>query len=299
MTRLVLALSLALWLLPRATAADDPPSPEKPSLATDHDPEMVAQALLDGHNRERLKEKLPPLALDPTLGRAAQLHSSDMAAHHKMTHDGSDGSSPFDRIKRQDYLFQTAGENVAYGWRTVDAVVSGWMDSPPHKANILGKFTRVGFGFKVDDKGTPYWTADFATPWPVVDSKAGAADLIDAVNQTRDDAKKKPLRADPKLSKVALRLAETYAQAEGKDGEKAPAVDLATDLKEVDYRFAKVGVTVATGQPCAKEVLATWDKEESSRDAVLGSFADAGAGVATAKSGRPYWCLIVANPRQR
>ena len=61
-----------------------------------------------------------PLTLDPKLTAAAQAHADDMAAHQKMTHDGSDGSTPSDRIKRQGYQFQNEGENVAEGYRTVE-----------------------------------------------------------------------------------------------------------------------------------------------------------------------------------
>ena len=54
----------------------------------------------------------------------AQGHSQDMADHNFMAHNGSDGSSPFDRMQRAGYRFSFAGENVAAGQSTPEDAIS-------------------------------------------------------------------------------------------------------------------------------------------------------------------------------
>jgi uncharacterized protein YkwD len=82
-----------------------------------------------------------------------------MSDHQSMSHTGSDGSSPGDRITRAGYDWRTYGENVAYGYPTPESVMAGWMSSPGHKANILNcAFKEIGVGMAKDGY---YWTQDF------------------------------------------------------------------------------------------------------------------------------------------
>ncbi|MEU6096968.1 CAP domain-containing protein [Streptomyces sp. NPDC047079] len=112
-------------------------------------------------NAERGKAGCSPVTLNTTLTKVAQTHSEDMAAHRNMSHTGSDGSSPGDRITRAGYSWSTYGENVAYGYDTPEQVMAGWMSSPGHKANILDcAFKQIGVGLAQPGS---YWTQDFAT----------------------------------------------------------------------------------------------------------------------------------------
>lgn len=88
-------------------------------------------------NSERAKVGCSPVALNAKLSQAAQAHSADMASHNTMSHTGSDGSDPGQRITRAGYLWSTYGENVAYGYSTPEQVMAGWMASAGHKRNIL------------------------------------------------------------------------------------------------------------------------------------------------------------------
>ena len=81
-----------------------------------------------------------------------------------MSHRGSDGSSPFRRMASAGYRFERAGENVAAGQATLDALMGDWMGSPGHRRNILGKFTEIGAAYATDGSGTPYWCVTFGTP---------------------------------------------------------------------------------------------------------------------------------------
>src|SRR3954463_15008383 len=73
----------------------------------------IVAELVAAHNRERAEAKLPPLALEPKLEAAAQAHARDMAEHEMMSHEGSDGSTPAERVKKAGYHYQKTGENVA------------------------------------------------------------------------------------------------------------------------------------------------------------------------------------------
>ncbi len=120
--------------------------------------------LIEAHNRARARAGLAPLALNERLVAAARGHADDMAAHRRMSHRGSDGSSPFRRMARAGYAYQSAGENVAYGQRSLDTLMSDWMHSPGHRRNILGKFSEIGAAYATDERGTPYWCVTFGTP---------------------------------------------------------------------------------------------------------------------------------------
>lgn len=109
----------------------------------------------------------PPLVLSAMLNQAALIHSQDMARKNFFEHVGSDGSKVGARATRVGYKWRTAGENIAIGAGTAEAVVHGWLDSPGHCANMMSPgFTEMGVAFVVDRKSEAgiYWTQVFATP---------------------------------------------------------------------------------------------------------------------------------------
>jgi uncharacterized protein YkwD len=119
------------------------------------------QEVVDLVNSERSKAGCEPLTVNEKLTKAAQDHSEDMAAHSNMSHTGSDGSSPGDRIERAGYSWSSYGENVAYGYDSPKSVMEGWMNSSGHKANILNcDFKEIGVGLAQPGN---YWTQDFGT----------------------------------------------------------------------------------------------------------------------------------------
>jgi len=76
-----------------------------------------------------------------------------------MTHTGSDGSSPGDRISRVGYPAGTWAENVAAGYGSAAGVIEGWMGSDGHRENILDpSFTAIGVASAQASDGTLYWT---------------------------------------------------------------------------------------------------------------------------------------------
>ncbi|MFC9910857.1 CAP domain-containing protein [Streptomyces sp. NPDC127197] len=112
-------------------------------------------------NSERSKAGCSPVTVNAKLTKAAQDHSADMASHKNMSHTGSDGSDPGERITRAGYNWRTYGENVAYGYSSPEQVMAGWMSSPGHKRNILNcGFKEIGVGLAQPGN---YWTQNFGT----------------------------------------------------------------------------------------------------------------------------------------
>jgi len=122
------------------------------------------QQIVELINLERANEGLPPLAVDVRLAAAAQAHSEDMAATATMSHTGSTGSSPADRVTAAGYPYTALGENVAAGQPTAEDAVDDWMNSPGHRAAILNTaFEHLGVGLAYATTGIypTYWTVDF------------------------------------------------------------------------------------------------------------------------------------------
>jgi uncharacterized protein YkwD len=104
-----------------------------------------------------------PLRVDSRLAAAARLHSEDMAARSYFDHTSLDGRSPWDRMRAQGYT-NGSGENIAAGYSTPAAVMTGWMNSSGHRANILNcssKAIGVGIGRRSGSTYGIYWTQDF------------------------------------------------------------------------------------------------------------------------------------------
>jgi len=108
-----------------------------------------------------------PVTLSDKLNAAAAVQAKDLAAHGPLSHTGSDGSSPADRVGRFGYAWKTVGENVAGGQETPEEVVAGWLTSPEHCMNIMNPdFTEMGIAYVVNPKQKMgiYWAQVFGRP---------------------------------------------------------------------------------------------------------------------------------------
>jgi uncharacterized protein YkwD len=109
--------------------------------------DFSTSALLTETNAERTKQNEQPLTLDTRLAAAAQAKANDMAAHNYWAHTSPDGKTPWTFISGSGYQYQSAGENLAYGFAGASQSVAGWMASPEHRSNILNaNYQNVGFG---------------------------------------------------------------------------------------------------------------------------------------------------------
>ncbi|SCG82521.1 SCP-like extracellular protein [Proteiniborus sp. DW1] len=116
-------------------------------------------------NVERQKNGLNALELDAELSKVAREKSKDMATKGYFSHTSPTYGSPFDMMKKFGIKYSSAGENIAMGQPTAEAVVKAWMNSEGHRANILNKnFTKIGVGYYKASNGSPYWTQMFIRP---------------------------------------------------------------------------------------------------------------------------------------
>lgn len=140
---------------------------EVPTTVAAPSVQLVAEleAVLAETNAQRVANGLAPFTLEARLTQAAQGHSEDQAAMRLLTHTGSDGSTPGDRITRSGYVWRTWAENAAAGYRDGTAVVIAWMNSAGHRANLMNpQLTEIGLGLAYTADGYPYWTQAFAAP---------------------------------------------------------------------------------------------------------------------------------------
>ena len=105
----------------------------------------MEDAVIAAMNRQRAARGLGPLRVNPQLTLAAQDRIGDLFAKHYFNHVSPDGMQPFVWAERRGYDYSAIGENLAAGYRGANAIVDGWMHSPGHRANILGRdFDEVG-----------------------------------------------------------------------------------------------------------------------------------------------------------
>ena len=123
-------------------------------------------------NRERVTRGLAPLALNAKLTAAAQAHAEDVARNGRTNsaqegHFGSDGSTVFDRVARAGYGAYSWGRRLGENWawyRSAAEAMAMWMDSAPHRANILHPLYReMGIGVAPNSAGGFVYIIDFGS----------------------------------------------------------------------------------------------------------------------------------------
>lgn len=116
---------------------------------------LIRTATLCLVNRERAAHGERSLRLNVRLDRAAETHTASMASGDYFEHFGPSGQTPLARMRAAGYISSShvgyeVGENIAWGtlgMATPRAIVSAWMRSPGHRANILdGRYRDTGIG---------------------------------------------------------------------------------------------------------------------------------------------------------
>ena len=118
------------------------------------------------HCGDELFGPAPPVTLSGTLAGVALGHASDMAEKNYFEHVDPAGKSPADRVRAVGYSEKLVGENIAFGPKSVDEVVQGWLDSPGHCENIMDpRFAEMGLGLAAGRaKRGLYWVQVLAEP---------------------------------------------------------------------------------------------------------------------------------------
>jgi hypothetical protein len=133
--------------------------------------EPPAHQLVRLTNVERANNGLPPLKAASELMQAAQFHSDWMASHDCFAHNCPGEPDWVTRIVNAGYANAEAlGENIAAGYGSANEAVQAWMNSPGHRANMLGADFREaggGYAYSASAYYHRYWTMDFGARNPV------------------------------------------------------------------------------------------------------------------------------------
>lgn len=109
--------------------------------------DFTNSSLLQYTNNYRIKSQELALTIDARLTAAAQSKADDMVINDYWAHTSPDGKTPWSFISANAYNYQSAGENLAYGFTNASDTITGWMNSSSHRANVLStSYTNVGFG---------------------------------------------------------------------------------------------------------------------------------------------------------
>ncbi|MCF6408948.1 SafA/ExsA family spore coat assembly protein [Pseudalkalibacillus salsuginis] len=124
----------------------------------------VEAQIVDLVNQERAKHGLHPLKANWELARVARYKSKDMLQNNYFSHTSPTYGSPFTMMRNFGISYRTAGENIAAGQPTAQAVMKAWMNSDGHRKNILSNnFYEIGVGYAEGGSYGHYWTQMFIT----------------------------------------------------------------------------------------------------------------------------------------
>ena len=133
--------------------APSKPENEADSSISDYEKKVVTLV-----NAERAKYGLSALKISLELTNGARLKRLDMHDRRYFSHTSPTYGSPFAMMKSLGITYRTAGENIARGYSTADAVVKAWMNSESHRANILNaSYTEIGVGYIADGNYCTQW----------------------------------------------------------------------------------------------------------------------------------------------
>ncbi len=152
---------------------------------------MSSDALLSATNTQRDQNGVASLNINGDLTAAAQAKANDMVKRNYWSHNTPDGQEPWVFIQATGYKYTKAGENLAYGFDNSNDAVTGWMNSPSHRDNLLDSaFSDVGFGYANSDN------FNSSGPETVVVAMYGKPQVL-AATQAVAPTPTKPVQAAP------------------------------------------------------------------------------------------------------
>jgi uncharacterized protein YkwD len=118
---------------------------------------QLATQIAAGLNASRRANGTAPLRFNRQLGQAAMVHACDMLVHAFFDHRGTDGSNSQRRVRSAGYEDCIVAENLAWGYPRPEQIITGWMNSPGHRTNMLHpRIEEFGVGITQGPDG-PYW----------------------------------------------------------------------------------------------------------------------------------------------
>lgn len=131
---------------------------------------VISSVLVELTNVDRSSQGLATLKVSPLLTEVAEAKAQDMATKGYFAHTSPEGLSPWHWFQEKGYAFSYAGENLAIDFSESADVQRAWMNSPTHRANIVGtRFTEIGIAVQNGTyQGRPatFVVQVFGTPAP-------------------------------------------------------------------------------------------------------------------------------------
>jgi uncharacterized protein YkwD len=122
--------------------------------------QSYAEKIVELVNKERAKAGLSAVKIDTKLATAATKRAHEIET--SFAHTRPNGSNFNTVINENGVNYRGAGENIAYGQKTPEEVMNGWMNSEGHRANILNaSFTTIGVGYYQNAAGVNHWVQLF------------------------------------------------------------------------------------------------------------------------------------------
>jgi uncharacterized protein YkwD len=255
---------------PAGTATGDcTPSPSWGTLASADVEAQVVQLV----NAHRAALGLRPLVQARALTASAEWKSMDMAGYGYMDHDDPApvARTVTERFDACGYPTSSGawGENIAYGFPDARAVMTAWLNDPPHKANIEDpSWTTIGVGAARSSAGVVYWTQDFGTTG--ASAPAAAAAQSTAASAPQPAATPAPTPAPQPTPTPAPQPAAAPGEADtaGPDADELPDLYAAAPGEHSEGDHA-TGPSGAISAELANDPLARGDRLAEQRSPEL------------------------------
>ena len=197
---------------------------------------MTISGLLADTNASRAANGVAALSLNQKLDAAAQANADDMAARNYWSHNTPEGNPPWIWVTAQGYAYQKLGQNLATGFSDEQSTIDGWMNSPPHRENLLDPdFTDVGFGFA----NCPNYTAAGGGPMTIIVAFYGEPQVLAAATPAPTQPASPPSAPAP------------ASQPQPAESPAPPAVSTPSDSKPLSH---PVNTTTGTNSAPAPQV---------------------------------------------
>lgn len=171
---------------------------------------ITTDQVVEQTNRARLSQGLGVLTVNNNLTLAAQHKAENMLADHYWAHVSPSGKQPWAFISEAGYKYRVAGENLARDFTDTPDMIQAWLNSPSHRANLLGdKYSEIGVAVvvgKLDDYETTLVVQMFGTP---ANQPIAAVQGVAASDSSIDELKLQP--TEPKLFAVAETASKSTA----------------------------------------------------------------------------------------
>ncbi len=200
---------------------------------------ITVEQVVSQTNEERSKHGLKPLTLNSRLSAAALAKGQDMLDNQYWSHTSPEGKQPWDFMRAANYRYRVAGENLARDFHHTTDMISAWMASPTHKANIINdQYEQIGIAVidgKLEGFDTTLVVQMFGAP------TAQTAAVSDSAAET-SEAEVKAVESQPQ-QQVEPQDSEPMHNPLQAVEQEAPVIDEAADEEPSEQELSSTDVT--------------------------------------------------------